>query len=181
MATIPLTEWTEAVPALIPVEEYLHTTYRPDCDYVDGIIEERNLGEFEHGRLQLHLGAIFLIHEQEWNSVAVPECRLQLSKTRYRIPDLLVLRDTQKVSRIVCEAPLLCIEVLSPADTWMKMRERLSDYVALGVEHIWCFDPDTREARIYTATGFTVVTTPDLSIPGTPIRLNLVELFSILD
>lgn len=27
----------------ISVEEYLHTVYRPDCDYVDGVVEERNL------------------------------------------------------------------------------------------------------------------------------------------
>ena len=39
--------------------EYLHTSYDPDCDYVDGVIEERNLGETSHAALQalitLHL------------------------------------------------------------------------------------------------------------------------------
>src|SRR5579875_879313 len=30
-------------PQRISVEEYLSTSYRPDCDYVDGEIEERNL------------------------------------------------------------------------------------------------------------------------------------------
>ena len=33
------------------MEEYLATSYRPDCDYVDGEIEERNLGEKEHSIL----------------------------------------------------------------------------------------------------------------------------------
>ena len=37
---------------LIFVEEYLKTTYRPDCDYIDGEVLERNVGEFKHGRLQ---------------------------------------------------------------------------------------------------------------------------------
>lgn len=42
---------------LISVEEYLATSYRPDCDYVDGQVLERNLGEWEHGSLQaLKLG-----------------------------------------------------------------------------------------------------------------------------
>lgn len=27
---------------LISVEEYIATSYRPDCDYMDGRIEERN-------------------------------------------------------------------------------------------------------------------------------------------
>ena len=34
--------------ALVPVEEYLRTTYRPDCDYVDGEVLERNVGEKDH-------------------------------------------------------------------------------------------------------------------------------------
>ena len=36
----------------ISVEEYLHTAYRPDCDYVDGVVEERNLGERDHSWIQ---------------------------------------------------------------------------------------------------------------------------------
>lgn len=44
---------------LIPVSEYLATTYRPDCDYVDGELVERNLGEREHAALQGILNAIF--------------------------------------------------------------------------------------------------------------------------
>ena len=30
---------------LISVEDYLATAYEPDCDFVDGHIEERNVGE----------------------------------------------------------------------------------------------------------------------------------------
>lgn len=37
-----------ATPLLIPVEEYLSTAYRPDCDYVDGEVLERNVGETPH-------------------------------------------------------------------------------------------------------------------------------------
>ncbi len=36
----------------VSVEEYLRTSYGPDCEYVDGRIEERNLGELEHSILQ---------------------------------------------------------------------------------------------------------------------------------
>jgi hypothetical protein len=46
-------------PVRIPVEEYLATSYRPDCDYVDGEIEERNVGEFDHSFLQ---GLLFRLH-----------------------------------------------------------------------------------------------------------------------
>ena len=32
----------------VSLEEYLRTHYEPDCDYVDGELEERNTGELEH-------------------------------------------------------------------------------------------------------------------------------------
>ncbi len=162
-------------------EEYLRTSYRPDCDYVDGQIEERNVGEFEHSRIQFFLTRIFGNHEQAWDVITAPECRLQMSASRFRVPDVMVLRRGTKISRIVRETPLLCIEVLSPEDTWSRLRARLNDYLALGVEHLWCFDPDAREVRTYTATGFEVVRTPELYIPGTPIRINLADVFAILD
>jgi hypothetical protein len=41
-----------AVTIQVPLSEYLHTTYRPDCDYVDGEVLERNVGMTEHARIQ---------------------------------------------------------------------------------------------------------------------------------
>ena len=32
----------------IPVEVYLRSTYEPDAEYVDGEIEERPMGEYDH-------------------------------------------------------------------------------------------------------------------------------------
>ena len=32
----------------VPVEVYLRSSYEPDADYVDGVIEERPTGEFDH-------------------------------------------------------------------------------------------------------------------------------------
>ena len=51
---------------LMSIREYLSTSFRPDCDYVDGEIVERNVGEYDHSRLQ---GAIiFHLFERrkEW-------------------------------------------------------------------------------------------------------------------
>ena len=45
---------------MVSLEEYLTTAYEPDCDFVDGDLEERNLGEWDHSRLQLKIGAYFL-------------------------------------------------------------------------------------------------------------------------
>jgi hypothetical protein len=47
---------------LISVEDYLASAYEPDCDFVDGHIEERNVGELSHSMVQLRVGAYLLAH-----------------------------------------------------------------------------------------------------------------------
>ena len=37
---------------LISLDEYLHTSYHPDCDWVDGEVMERNVGEGSHSNIQ---------------------------------------------------------------------------------------------------------------------------------
>jgi hypothetical protein len=44
----------------ISVEEYLNTTYSPDCDYSDGEVVQRNGGEKDHSRLRISLGVTSL-------------------------------------------------------------------------------------------------------------------------
>ena len=61
----------------IPVSEYLATSYRPDCDYLDGELVERNVGEFDHSRLQGLLTRSLMNREQEWGILVVPEQRLR--------------------------------------------------------------------------------------------------------
>src|SRR6185437_8781398 len=76
------------IPMTMTEQEYLRTVFHPDCEFVEGRIEVRNVGEFEHSRVQLDIAHIFRTHEREWNVVPVTECRLQVSASHYRIPDV---------------------------------------------------------------------------------------------
>ena len=58
---------------LISVEEYLSTGYEPDCEYDDGVIVERNVGEFEHSFLQTILGTLFTNNMDHWGVFALIE------------------------------------------------------------------------------------------------------------
>jgi hypothetical protein len=49
----------------IPLHEYLSTSYRPDCEYVDGEVRGRNVGKYEHARVQALLARWFGNHEQD--------------------------------------------------------------------------------------------------------------------
>jgi Uma2 family endonuclease len=165
----------------VSVEEYLSTVYEHDCEYVDGTIEERNLGEFEHSFLQLFLGSIFVSHRAEWGIVAVTEQRIQIHADRFRAPDLTVLRAGAPRERILTHPPLIAIEIQSPEDTLRRTTAKAAEYLAFGIEHVWVIDPDARVAYRGTATGLERVHSGELTIPGTPIRILLDDLFSELD
>ena len=59
---------------LIFLEEYLASTYEPDCDYVDGHLEERNLGELNHSELQMRVGSYLLTQYGKEVSAFTPSC-----------------------------------------------------------------------------------------------------------
>jgi Uma2 family endonuclease len=134
-----------ATRSLVSVEEYLNTSYRPDCDYVDGIVLERNLGEYDHARLQTEIAFYFRSHQQEWGVHAVVEQRVQVSPTRFRVPDVCGTTEPQP-QQIFRTPPLFCIEILSKDDRISEMRERVNDYLAFGVRYVWIIDPAERKA-----------------------------------
>ncbi len=168
---------TQASP-FVSVQEYLKSVYEPDCDYVDGEVEERNVGEVDHSELQTAVAAFFRAHATEWGLRALTECRMQIAPTRFRVPDVTVLHAGQIAKRIIYEAPLLCVEVLSPEDTWKRLRVKVEDYRRFGVASIWIFDPEEREVYRYDARGFQKIEEPELTISGTPVRIPLAEIFA---
>ena len=135
-----------AAGSLIPVDEYLRTTYRPDCDYIDGEVRERNMGEQSHGRLQALIAAWFYRHEAQWRLRVVTEVRLQIATTRFRIPDVMVLPGDAPREPIVRTPPLLCFEILSRDDRISGILGRARDYFEIGVPVCWIIDPIRNEA-----------------------------------
>jgi Uma2 family endonuclease len=167
---------------LIPLAEYLATTYHPDREYVEGVTLERNLGEYDHARLQIVLAGWLLRHEREWNIRVVVEQRVQVSAARFRVPDVTVLSREQPIEQIISKAPLVVIEVLSKDDTWRGIEEKIDDYLDFGIPNIWILDPGPRRAWI-AARGRLDEIPPEgaLLVTGTPICLRLAELFQELD
>jgi Uma2 family endonuclease len=161
----------------IPIAEYLETSYRPDREYIDGEIVERNMGSWEHGRVQALLSWWFIQNEPAWGVQVASEWRTRVSETRVRIPDVvLVLKGPQ--SRVLATPPILIIEILSPEDTYTETERRAADYQRMGVETIWIIDPETRTGRVCTGDTWTQATR--LEVPGTPIYVELDTLFARL-
>jgi Uma2 family endonuclease len=159
----------------ISLTEYLAAGYRPDREYVDGEIRERNVGKWEHARMQWLLAHWFGAHEKEWGIVGSTEQRVRVSGNRVRIPDLVVLTAGPQPD-VLTDPPLLVIEILSPDDTYSDTQERASDYSRMGVETVWIIDPKTRSGRV--CSGADWVEASRLAVKGTPLYVDLPDIFS---
>jgi Uma2 family endonuclease len=175
MATQPISDelWT--------IREYLSTTWSPDREFVDGRIEERNLGEKEHSIIQRYLTFLFMLKRAEWNVEVFPELRTQIDASNFRVPDLLVVRAGQPFDRYLTRPPLIAVEILSPEDRLTAMQVKAAQYRAFGIENIWIVDPEQKIAYRYTSAGLEEVRAGELNVDGTPIRVVLGELFAELE
>lgn len=167
--------------ALVSVEEYLRTTYHPDCDYVDGEVIERNLGEQEHSDLQSELVTYFRNRRRALKTQAFVEQRVQVSKTRYRVPDVCVYVGEKPRDRIFLTPPFICIEVLSPEDRLARIQQRVDDYLKFGVSYVWVIDPVTRRVWAYTTDGSREIKATVLRTENPPLIVDLAEIFSDID
>jgi Uma2 family endonuclease len=162
---------------LISVEDYLASSYEPDCDFVDGHIEERNLGELSHSMVQLKVGAYLLAHYGNGGAVAATECRIRVTPTRVRIPDVCFFL-TNPGERVPTKPPFICIEILSPEDRMSRVEVRINDYLAMGVPYVWVLDPETKQAFTATAaTGLQEVKSGVLKTEKPALEVPLSEVF----
>jgi|SRR5579871_264899 len=167
--------------ALIPVEEYLRTTYDPDRDYVDGEVQERNLGERDHSDLQGEFVYYFRARRSKWKAYAFVELRIHVSKTRFRIPDVCVVVGNKPTEPIPRTPPFICIEILSPEDRLARVQDRIDDYLKFGVRYVWLVNSENRRAWVYTQAGNTEVKDGMLCTENPSLTVSLAEIFAGLD
>ncbi len=159
----------------LTTNEYLERTYHPDKDYLEGMLEDRNAGEKEHGKLQARLWALL----KKRKLAAFIETRLRISPVRYRVPDVCAF-EREPDESIFTHAPLLCIEILSPKDTLTRVRNVAEDYLSLQVPHVWVLDPHAKIAYGVEKGRGLFELTGDLVI-GDRLKLTHEEVFSEAD
>jgi Uma2 family endonuclease len=147
-----------ATATTVPVEAYLRSSYEPDAEYVDGVIEERPAGELDHASWQLAILLYFARHT-EWKVRSLPELRVQVSASRYRVPDVTILKAEAPREQIITHAPLMVFEILSPEDTMKRILIKLADYQQMGIEGIFVIDPG-RKTYVYETGNLEIVGGP---------------------
>ena len=156
--------------ALTSLEEYLHTSYSPDCEYVDGVVRERHVG------LRPHSGTLSNLIVLLWGEGrhVWPTVRLRTAPTRCRVPDVCVTVDDPRTD-VFETPPFIVIEILAPEHTASHVLEKLGEYEAFGVRNIWAVDPWFRKAYIYRDRTFREVAR--LAIADDAISLPLDAVF----
>lgn len=163
----------------VPLELYLHSSYEPDAEYVDGEIEERAVGEYDHASWQNAILTWFQQHAAKWNIRVRPELRVQVAKTRFRVPDVTVLDRSQPIEQIITRPPIAVFEVLSPEDTHSRLMRKLGDYAAMGIPQIWVVDPKINSFRCYRNDQ--LLLSSQFDEPAKGICFDLHEIEAMLD
>jgi Uma2 family endonuclease len=164
---------------IVPLEEYLHTSYEPECEWIDGVLKEKTMPDGYHGYFQNLLLMFFEKRQTEFRVRALPEVRILVSQSHYRVPDVLVIPANVPFLPTITVTPLICIEVLSPDDRQSDLMEKIEDYRQMGVPAIWVVDPRKRTLAMADANGIHQV--DELTLQGTNVRLTATEIFAELD
>lgn len=168
-----------ATGTLIPVEEYLRTVTDPDCEYVNGVLEERAVGELDHASWQKALVRFLSGKEAEWEIRVYPELRVQVAPDRFRVPDVTILSRTAPREQIITHPPLAVFEILSPEDSMTRMLEKLADYERMSIAAIWVIEPTKLLYYRYRAGQLTPALVFEL--PGTGFNVPFAEIAALAD
>jgi Uma2 family endonuclease len=137
---------------LVPVEEYLHSTFEPAAEYVEGRIVPRSAPKVPHSLMASYLDrALYEVAHRLGHVVLVDQhIQTQAAPRRYRVPDVCVTFGKPDED-ILTSPPFLCVEVLSPDDSIVEMRIKIDEYLAMGVPYVWIVDPVSLSGEIYTS------------------------------
>jgi Uma2 family endonuclease len=151
---------------LISLDEYLNTSYRPDAEFVDGVLVERNSGTPLHSLAQVIAGSHLHQYRKSHALEVCMSVRVRLSAERYRVPDLLVLEKPYTRGKFVTDVPAITVEITSPEDTFDCVIDKCLEYETLGVRNILVMDPDNRRAWLFEQNNLRL-------LGGASVRLNL--------
>ena len=145
---------------MLSIEEYLRTSFHPDCDFVDGEVRERNVGMRRHSYALGAIGSWFIQRRQDPGLAALCALRVRVHPSRVLIPDVVVSEMPLPEEEVFTSPPYLC-EVMSPDDTFAALQERLDEYLKFGVTNVWVIDPfykgdGTHRGWRVTADGWTI-------------------------
>ena len=131
-------------------------------ELVDGKLVGRNMPTgHRHGHIEAMIAAILIafMHTAKLGRILSGEVGMFVRRN----PDAIRAADIAFISNeryaqvrsdsYLDVAPELVVEVMSPADTWSEVKQKLRDYFAVNVVMVWIVDPVTESITVYNADG----------------------------
>jgi Uma2 family endonuclease len=169
-----------AATTFITVEEYLRRSFDPDAEYVEGEIEERTVGEFDHSIWQKAIVFWFELQAKSGQIRVCPELRVQVASDCFLVPDVTLLDRNLPIEQIVTHPPVAVFEILSPADTLKRVMAKCGRYERMGIGTVLVIDPDGPRYR-YVSGRLEPLEARAFDIPGSQSRFDLDEIEKLLD
>jgi Uma2 family endonuclease len=99
---------------------------------------------YDHGNRAMRLSRILARIAPQW------ECGCELgiiTSDGLKSPDVTLASPEYHVRHVgidgyVTEAPEICVEVMSPSNSWQEMREKIPLYFEVGALEVWIVDVD---------------------------------------
>ena len=147
---------------------------------MDGVVEERNLGQNDHWAWQAAICAWFRDQAQSGGVRVRPELRVRVAATRVRNPDVALIDRNLAQEPVATVPPIAVFEVVSRDDRMPGMVERCEDFELLGVKTIVVLDPD---GPVYRFAGGRMQPSEErvFDIPGSGCRFDLDGIENLID
>jgi Uma2 family endonuclease len=102
------------------------------------------------------------------------ELRVKLAHDLYRIPDF-ALYESEPEGELPDIPPLLIIEIASPDDRRRDVEQKLEEYRAWGVAHVWFVEPELKKLYIWDGG---LINVARLELPEFQLTVTPEDLFS---
>ena len=144
-------------------------------ELVRGVLAEVAVTGYEHAEVEANI--FRLLDQHVWPrrlgriTGGGAMFRLQQEPDTLRRPDVAFVRTDRLPARDQRRSyaqfiPELAVEILSPSNTAAEMREKVTEYLRVGVRLVWIVDPETETVTIHTPDAALVILAAGAEITG---------------
>lgn len=140
-------------------EEDLHTSGKPICELIDGVLVEKTMGTRE-SFLAMYIGGLLRSHVEPDDTGVVlgADGFIRIGEGLLRAPDVTFIPWSSFPNGEMPEdeaywsvAPALAVEVLSPGNTRAEIDRKIGELFSAGCKLAWVIDPAAKAAKVYTS------------------------------
>jgi Uma2 family endonuclease len=149
--------------------------HTPTCEWIDGTLVEKAMGQFEGWLTSILIGEFYLyLKTNDLGLVYTPDVVLRILPGLGRAADVAFVpwsalpggKPPPREDAVPEVVPTLAVEVLSKTNTRTEMTRKRGEYFRAGVKIVWEIDPATKSARVYTSPKDFLTIPPDGSLDG---------------